>query len=47
MSAEQGGVIDVSGLGLTEDDLPMGGCATSRAHYAHLDAGDPTCENQR
>lgn len=31
----------------TLNDLPMGGCSTSAAHYAHLEAGDPLCENQR
>ena len=28
-------------------DLPMGGCSTATAHFAHLDAGDTVCENQR
>lgn len=31
----------------TVHELPMGGCSTASAHYAHLDAGDPLCENQR
>lgn len=33
--------------GMTLDNLPMGGCSNWRAHQAHLDAGDPLCENQR
>lgn len=31
----------------TVHDLPMGGCSTSAAHYAHLEAGSTVCENQR
>ncbi len=31
----------------TQPPLPMGGCSTWQAHYAHLDAGDPQCENER
>lgn len=31
----------------TENDLPMGGCARAADHFAHLDAGDLLCENQR
>ena len=27
-------------------DLPMGGCATSTAHYAHLEDGDAACQNE-
>lgn len=30
---------------LTVADLPMGGCSTAAAHYEHLDAGSPICEN--
>jgi len=33
--------------GFLIDDLPMGGCSTARAHFAHIDAGDMTCENER
>lgn len=32
---------------MTLHDLPMGGCSTSAAHFAHLDAGSPYCENTR
>lgn len=31
---------------LTLDRLGMGGCSTTRAHYAHLDAGQALCENE-
>jgi hypothetical protein len=31
----------------TQPPLPMGGCSTWQAHNAHLDAGDPLCENER
>lgn len=27
------------------NDLPMGGCSTATAHFAHLDAGSRVCEN--
>lgn len=29
----------------TLSDLPMGGCSTNAAHFAHLDRGEPRCEN--
>lgn len=32
---------------MTLHDPPMGGCSTSTAHFAHLDAGDPRCQNDR
>lgn len=38
---------DVKGTRLTLDQMPMGGCSTSGAHYAHLEAGSTACENER
>lgn len=41
----EGGVLTVP-RGVTVDDLPMGGCWPAAAHFEHLAAGNPLCQNQ-